>query len=141
MAVNTTPIFTKVASTIPVTIAAANTASDGSGALVTLITAPTDGCRVDAVTFKNSQTTAAASTAMVVRVFLSDGAGANFGLIGEAALPAATRSASAIGTTVTITFSPAKMMKTGQVMSVCQSAYAGAQDRVTASPDAGDFTG
>lgn len=139
MAANTSPIFTLTGNMIPVSIAAANTASDGSGSLVTLVTAGTNGTRVDGVTFRNGQATAAASSAMVVRVFLSDAAGANFKCIGEAALPAATRSTTVIGTTVTITFSQPIIMKSGQIMSVAQSVYAGAQDLNSVIAYGGDF--
>ena len=68
MALNTIPIFISRGNFTPARIAAANTASDGSGALLTLVTAPTDGTRVDGVRFINSQVTAAA--AGVLGVFI-----------------------------------------------------------------------
>lgn len=139
MPANTSPIFIKQGNSIPARINAANTASDGSGTLVTLITAPTDGTRVDGVRFRNSQLTAAASSAMVHRVFLSDATGANFRLIGEVATPTATRSATVIGATSIITFDQPIIMRSGQVMSVCQSVYAGAQDQFDVLEFAGDY--
>lgn len=129
MPANTAPIFTLTPNTVPVFLAAANTASDGSGVLSTLVTAAADGTLVEAVTFRNAQITQAASSAMLGKIFLSDAAGTNFQLVGEVLIPAVTRSATVIGATATHTFVPALKMKSGQLLSVCQSVYAGAQDR------------
>ena len=137
MAANTTPIFTKQGNFTPARIAAANTASDGSGTLVTLVTAVTDGTRVDGVRFINSQATAVASGAKVLRIFLVDGA--NIRLIGEVSMAAATRSTTVIGATSIYTFDQAIIMKSGQLMSVCMSVYAGAQDQTDAIAYAGDY--
>jgi hypothetical protein len=139
MAANTTPIFIKQGNFTPARIAAANTASDGSGTLVTLVTATVDGTRVDGVRFINSQATAAAAGAKVFRIFLSDTAGANPRLIGEVAVGAATRSTIAIGQTTIYTFDQAIVMQSGQIMSVIQSVYAGAQDQTDANAYAGDY--
>ena len=139
MAANTTPIFTKQGNFTPARIAAANTASDGSGTLVTLVTAVTDGTRVDGVRFINSQATAAASGAKVLRMFLTDTGGINPRLIGEVAMAAATRSTTVIGATSIYTFDQAIIMKSGQLISVCMSVYAGAQDQTDAIAYAGDY--
>ena len=139
MAANTQPIFIIKGNFTPSRIAAANTASDGSGALVTVVTAGADGTRVDGVRFRNSQVTPAASSAMVQRIFLSDTGGANYRLIGEVATAAATRSASAIGATSIYTFDQPIIMRSGQIMAVCQSVYAGVQDQVDACAFAGDY--
>jgi hypothetical protein len=139
MSANTMPIFVKRGDTILARIAAANTASDGSGTLVSMVTAGVDGTRVDGVRFRNSQATNAASSAMVHRIFLSDTLGAGFRLIGEIATGAATRSATAIGATSIFTFDQPVIMQSGQVMSVCQSVYAGVQDQFDATPYAGDY--
>jgi regulator of protease activity HflC (stomatin/prohibitin superfamily) len=141
MPVNTSPIFISTGTFTPARIAAANTASDGSGSLVTLVTAAVDGTRVDSVRFRNAQASNAASSAMVHRMFLSNTGGTNFRLIGEVATPAATRSASAIGATSVYTFDQPIIMKSGQILSVCQSVYAGVQDQVDAVAYAGDYTG
>lgn len=139
MAANTTPIFTIRGNFTPARISAANTASDGSGTLVTLVTAGVDGTRVDGVRFRNAQVTLAASSNMVHRIFLTDTTGANPRLIGEVATPAATRSASAIGATSIFTFDQPIIMRSGQLMRVIQSVYAGAQDQVDAIAYAGDY--
>lgn len=139
MAANTNPIFIKQGNFTPARIAAANTASDGSGALVTLVTAVVDGTRVDQVRFINSQATAAAAGAKVFRIFLSNTAGANPRLIGEVSITAATRSTTAVGQTVNYTFDQPIIMLSGQVMSVVMSVYAGVQDQTDACAFAGDY--
>jgi len=139
MAANTSPIFLLTGNFTPARIAAANTASDGSGALVTLVTAGTDGSRVDGVRFRNSQASAALSSAMVFRVFLSDTLGTNYRLIGEVAMTAATRSTTAIGATAIFTFDQPIIMRSGQIMAVCQSVYAGVQDQNDAVAYAGNY--
>jgi hypothetical protein len=139
MAANTTPIFTQAGNFIPARISAANTGSDGSGTLVTLVTAGVDGTRVDGVRFRNAQVTLAASSNMVHRIFLTNTSGTSPRLIGEIATAAATRSSSAIGATSIFTFDQPIIMKSGQIMSVCQSIYAGAQDQVDVVAYAGDY--
>jgi len=139
MAANTTPIFIKQGNFTPARISAANTAADGSGTLVTLVTAVIDGTRVDGVRFINSQATAAASGAKVLRIFLTDTGGVNPRLIGEVVMAAATRSNTVIGATSIYTFDQAIVMKSGQLMSVCMSVYVGAQDQTDACAFAGDY--
>jgi len=139
MAANQKPIFILKGNFKPARIAAANTASDGSGALVALVTSATDGTRVDGVRFINSQATAAISGAKVLRIFISDTLGANFRLIGEVAMLTATRSTTAIGATAIYTFDQPVIMLSGQVISVCMSVYAGPQDQTDACAFAGDY--
>jgi hypothetical protein len=137
MAANNKPIFIKEGNYTPGRIAAANTASDGSGALVTVVTATTDGTRVDGIRFINSQATAAASGAKVCRAFVSDTSGANYRLVGEVAMAAATRSTTAIGATAIITFDAPIVLKSGQILAVCMSVYAGVADQTDAIPVSG----
>lgn len=139
MAANTIPIFIKQGNFTVGRIAAANTASDGSGALVTIVTATTDGTRVDGVRFINSQATAAVSGAKVLRIFLSDTGGINPRLIGEVAMLTATRSTTAVGATAIYTFDQPIVMKSGQLMTVCMSVYVGVQDQTDACAFAGDY--
>jgi hypothetical protein len=136
---NPTPIFINQGNFTPGRIAAANTASDGSGALVTVVTATTDGTRVDGVRFINSQATAAASGAKVIRMFLSDTGGNNYRLIGEVAMAAATRSTTVIGATAIYTFDQPIIMRSGQIIAVCMSVYAGVQDLTDACAFAGNY--
>jgi len=139
MAANTSPIFLLTGNFTPARIAAANTASDGSGALVTVVTAGTDGSRVDGVRFRNSQASAALSSNMVMRIFLSDTGGANYRLVGEVTLAAATRSTTVVGATSIFTFDQPIIMQSGQIMAVTQSVYAGVQDQNDAVAYAGNY--
>lgn len=129
MAANTIPIFCDSGNMLPASLGTtANTASDGSGTIVTLVTANADGTRVDGVTITNAQASPAASSAMRINIFLSDVAGANFRLIGQGLMAAATRSNTVLGSSVTITFAQPIIMRSGQLIGICQSVYAGAQD-------------
>jgi hypothetical protein len=139
MPANTSPIFVLAGNFVIARLVAANTASDGSGTLYTVVTAGANGTRVDGVRFRNSQVTAAASSNMVHRIFLTDNAGLNPKLIGEVATATATRSVSAIGATSIFTFDQPIIMVTGQLMRVCQSVYAGVQDQFDACAFAGDY--
>lgn len=139
MAANTVPIMILSGNFTPGRIAAANTAADGSGALVTIVTAGVNGTRVDGVRFINSQATGSASAAKVMRVFLSDTGGANNRLIGEVAMAAATRSTTAIGATAIYSFDQAIIMQSGQLMSVNMSVYASAVDQTDAIAYAGNY--
>lgn len=139
MPANTTPIFTLSGNFTIGRISAANTASDGSGTLVTLVTSGPDGSRVDGVRFRNSQATAAASANMVHRIFLTNESGLQPRLIAEIATAAATRSLTAIGATSIYTFDQPIIMKSGQIMSVCQSVFAGVQDQFDACAFAGSY--
>jgi hypothetical protein len=139
MAANTTPIFILSGNYLPGRIAAANTASDGSGALVTIVTAGANGARVDGVRFINSQATAAAAAAKVFRIFLSDTGGTNFRLIGEVIAAAVTRSTTVAGQTAIYTFDQAIIMQSGQIMSVCQSVYTTAADQTDAVAFAANY--
>lgn len=128
MPANTDPIFGLNGNSKPVTLTTANTASDGSGSLTTLVTAGANGTRVDSVTFRNAQATPAASSNQLGKIFLTDIAGANPRLIGEVAITGVTRSATQIGATTTFTFSPALVMLSGQLLQVCISVRASAAD-------------
>ena len=118
------PLFSYQANLGMVRTTTGNTASDGSGPLDTTFTATgSTGSRVDTILFRNSQVTYGASTACVFRIFLTDTLGANPRLIDEVALPAATRSASAIGAATSVTFPGGLLMKPGQQIKTCQSVW------------------
>lgn len=140
MAQNTTPIFVKTGIGVPQFSAAANLASDGSGSLVTLVTAGVDGALVTSVTFRNAQLTQSASSAMLGKLFLSDTSGSNPQIVGEVLIPAATRSAGVLGATATFTFTPSLLMQSGQILYFTQSVYAGAQDRISAIAFGGQYS-
>jgi hypothetical protein len=141
MAANTTPIFVLkgiTASTVRINVS--NTSSDGSGTLYTLVTAGTDGTRVDSVRFRNASTGVTASSNMLHRIFLTDNTGINPRLVGEVATAAATRNnTTVVGSTSIFTFDQPLIMVSGQLLRVAQSAYAGIQDQVDAFAYAGDY--
>lgn len=133
MPANTSPIFGLTPNTVPVQLTAANLASDGSGVITTLVTAGTNGSRVDIVKFTNGQATQAASSNRLGKIFLSDASGTNYRIIGEVLLAATTRSATVIGDNNTFVFSPPLVMKSGQLLGVTISVRAGAQDDTAVS--------
>lgn len=133
------PLFVGVPNVGSARVAAANTASDGSGTLITLFTSGTNGSRLDRITVRNAQASAAASSIMVVRVFVTDTSGSNPRLYAEQALAAATRSASVIGANTTINFLGGLVLAAGQIVKVCQSVYAGVQDQNDFTAEGGDF--
>jgi hypothetical protein len=137
MAVN--PNFTLNPRATGSRIAAANTARDGSGALVTSFTAGASGSRLDFITFTSAQATAAASSLRIMRVFLTDTSGLNPRLISEVSLPAVTASNTAIGATATITFTNGLVIAAGQLIQTTQSVYAGVQDQTDVLSRGGDF--
>jgi len=139
MPANTAPIFTLVPNTPTATIAAANTARDGSGSLVDLFTSGVNGSRIDFITFTSAQATPAASAARVQRVFLTDTSGLNPRLISEVAMSAVTASNTAIGATSTITFTNGLILKSGQLIKVSQSVYGSAADQTHVVARGGDY--
>ena len=137
MAVN--PNFTLNPRATGSRIAAANTARDGSGTLVTSFTAGASGSRLDFITFTSAQLTPAASSLRIMRVFLTDTSGLNPRLISEVSLPAVTASNTAIGATATITFTNGLVIAAGQIVQTTQSVYAGVQDQTDVLSRGGDF--
>lgn len=123
MAANTQPIFVLTPNTGFARSTAANTASDGSGTLDTLFSAGTNGSRVDLINIHNSQATAALSTALVARIFLTDTSGNNPRLIEETSIAATTRSTSVVGAVATITFPGGLLMASGQLLKCCVSVF------------------
>ena len=139
MAANVQPIFTLIPEAVTASIAAANTARDGSGTLVSLFTAGTNGSRVDFITFTSSQASPAASALRICRVFLTDTSGLNPRIISEVSLPAVTASNTAIGATATITFTNGLNIASGQEIRVSQSIYGGVADGTAVLLRGGDY--
>lgn len=137
MPANTSPIFTVTGNFFPARINRAYTPSDGTtnatlgtsgdtnANLFLLVSAGTDGTRVDAVRFRAANNTSTStSSAMVHKVFLSDTTGTSgIRLIGEVATATTTRSTTAIGASSIITFDQPIIMRSGQRMYVAQSVY------------------
>lgn len=89
MAPNTSPIFTDIPNALPATISVANTERIFSaGTLVTVVTGATDGTRIEAL----KAVAAVATTAGVVRYWITDAAGANPKLFEERLVTAITPS-------------------------------------------------
>jgi hypothetical protein len=131
MTANQSPIFGLTPNSGLARVTAANTASDGSGSLVTLFTAGANGSMVFRIRYFNSQATAAASSAMVLRIFQTDTGGANPRLIQEIAIPTATRSTTVIGASGIFNFpNGGLVISTGTLLKVIQSVYAGVQDQM-----------
>lgn len=129
MPANTNPIFGLTPNTKHATIAAANTARDGSGTLVSLLTAGTNGSLLFSIKFTSAQATAAANSAAIWRVWITDAAGANPRLAEEVQMAAVTASNTVVGSTATVTFGTGLLLEPSQQIKVTQSVYAGAQDQ------------
>jgi hypothetical protein len=139
MTANTDPIFTLAPNMGMAEVDSANTESDGTGDLDTLFTAGANGSMVFVIRWHNAQSTAAASSANVIRFFLTDADGANPRLWHEAAVPTATRSVSVIGSGNMHQPPGGLALASGQLIKVCQSVYAGAQDLMHYIAEGGDF--
>ena len=145
MPANTSPIFILTPNIGTTRISGSNTASDGSGTTYQLLTAGANGTRVDAIRIRNSQTTAAASSNMVHRIYYSPtvvtgapGSG-SYKLVAEVATATATRSTTAIGATSIYAFDQAFIMASGSALYACQSVYASAADQFDIQAFAGDY--
>lgn len=139
MTANTVPIFTLTPNTARLRLSAANTARDGSGTIGTAFTAGSNGSRVDRITFTSAQATAAANSAMVGRVFVSDTSGANYRLYQEIVISAVTASNTVVGARSQIVFPGGLMLLSGQLVGAIISVYAGAQDQIDVVTEGGDY--
>lgn len=129
MAANITPIFRLTSNVGFLRLAAANTARDGSGTVPTCFTAGANGSNVYSVTFTSAQATAAASSAMVGRLYITDNAGANPRMLQEVVIATATASTTVVGATSTISFPTGLFIPSGCLLKATISVYAGAQDQ------------
>ena len=140
MAANIDPIFTSVPHIgLGLSTGTANTASDGSGSLADIFTASTNGSRIERIRYSNAQVTAAASSASVLRFFITDTSGLNPKLLCEVTIPAATRTVSAVGAGGTYTFTNGLVIPAGTKIQVGQSVYAGVQDLMHFVVEGGDY--
>lgn len=139
MAVTHTPIFVQTPKIGKATITAANTARDGSGSIVTAFTAGANGAFIKRITFTSAQATAAASAAMVGRVWVSTDAGSTWTLVKEVAIATATASNTAIGATQTITFSDGLVIDAAAVIGVTQSVRGSAADDMDVVVEGADY--
>lgn len=139
MAKTPRPIFTQTAKVGVGVLAAANTARDGSGSIVTAFTAGSEGAYIKRATFISSQASAAASSAMVGRLFTSIDAGSTWQLRAEVALPTITASNTVIGQSQTITFADGLIIPASALVGATISVYAGVQDRFVCYVEGGDY--
>jgi len=138
MPANTSPIFVLTGNLQPARIAAANTDNSGGGTLVTLVTAGSNGTRVDGIRFNNSGSSTTASTATRINMFITSGA--NIRLVGQVLFPAGTlKSATNLGATAIYTFDQPLIMQTGEVLSVTSTNWASVADNIDACAFAGDY--
>jgi hypothetical protein len=139
MTANTSPVFTFPKSG-RARVTGANTASDGSGSnLGVLFRSGANGSILDRIRYNNSQATAALSSAMVLRFFVTDTVQADPRLLAEVALSAATRSTTVVGAAGVYEFPGGYPMESGQEIWVGQSIYAGVQDQMDYIGEYGDF--
>lgn len=135
---NTTPIFVLTGNLQPARIAAANTDNSGGGTLVTLVTAGSNGSRVDGIRFNNSGATTTASTATRINMFVVNGA--NIRLVGQVLFPAGTlKSATNLGATAIYTFDQPLILQSGEVLSVTSTNWASSADNIDCCAFAGDY--
>lgn len=139
MAKTPQPIFTQTPKIGVGVLAAANTARDGSGAIVTCFTAGSEGAYIKRATFISSQASAAASSAMVGRLWTSIDAGSTWQLRAEVALPTITASNTVIGQSQTITFADGLVIPASALVGATISVYAGVQDRFVCYVEGGDY--
>jgi hypothetical protein len=139
MPANTFPIFTGTPRTTVSRLTTFDSSRDGAllANTASSFTAGISGSRLDFITFVGSAVTGSASTAKVCRVFLTDATGSAPRLISEVALATVTPSATAIGTTSTITFTNGLVIGSGQIIKTSMSAGA---DQVDVLARGGDFT-
>jgi hypothetical protein len=142
MAKNLVPIFGKTAALGGVTISAANTARDGSGAIVTLVAGVSDGRRIDRITFLNSQATAGANAATVCRVWISTDTGSTWKLYDEVALGAVTASNTAVGARAQLTYARGIILESSAyIIGVTTAVRGSASDNIDVVYEGEDFAG
>jgi len=140
MSANKDPIFTLTPKIgIGISTGTANVACDGSGSMATIFSAGENGSRIERVRYTNAQLAAAASSAMVLKFFVTDVNGANPILIQEVQVPAVTRTLSTVGASGIYTFPNGLIIPAGTLIKVAQSVYAGVQDLIHFAVEGGDY--
>jgi len=139
MALTYQPPFTQIPNVQLAAITAANTARDGSGSVVTVFTAGSDGSFVKRVTFTPAQATAAAVGAKVFNLFISGDAGATWFLYRESAVATSTPSTTAVAIPTVVTFFDGLVLEAGMLLGVTQTVYAGVQDRTSVVVEGSDY--
>lgn len=131
MAKNNDPVFGLTGFIDKATVAAANTAGDGSGTIVTVSTGDANGKRINNLQAISAQASVTANSAMVVRFFLSTDSGSTWTKLREIAFPAVTGSNTAIGQFQELVFPEGLLLEgTTHVLGATKSVHAGAQDQI-----------
>lgn len=133
------PVFTTIPVNGQARLDAANAARDGSGTIVTAYTAPALGAMITKIRFISAQASAAASSAMVGRVFVSDVNGTNWRLYDEVTLATVTPSGTVVGQKADITYADGLQLAGGQKIGVTKSVHAGAQDQYDVHVHGGEY--
>jgi hypothetical protein len=107
MPANTTPIFPLTAQAACVNISTANTNRDGTGTIGTVLTAGSNGTRIDRVVIQATATT----TAGVVRLFIYTGS--TYFLLSETLVSAITPSATVRAFSTTLVFDRGLILPSG----------------------------
>lgn len=141
MAANIDPIFPLIPGTpAGVIVNAANTARDGSGSnFFTCFTCGANGGILRKIRFINSSNVVGAGALKVVRIWITDAAGANPLMVGEVVLTAITSSNTVAGQTILWTADDPIPLKSGQLVRITQSLAATAADYTFAYPMVGDY--
>jgi hypothetical protein len=141
MPANPNPIFTLTPENARVRLTTANTTRDLSSTTnaALLLTAAANGTRIDTIEFNHvAATQTQASIAAVGRIWICDSAiGGNPRLKREIALTAVTPSATAIGATFLMTFSPPLVLNTGEFLwaGISATQTSGAYDVIVSGGD------
>jgi hypothetical protein len=139
MATAPTAIFIQHVKHESASLAAANTARDGSGSIATVATVSADGAKVVKVKSQSSQATAATNSAMVVCWWRSPDAGTTWYKITEYGIAAVAADATTPAAAGEETFEDL-LLDPSDVIGVTQTVYAGVQDKMHHSVIYGDYT-
>lgn len=115
---NVAAVATINGTSVPVVVSVANTLRDGTGTITALLTAGANGAIVARVRARHMGAITVASTAMVVRLWVTSGA--TKVMIDEVALPTATPTVAVIGTAVTFPLGN-YTLKAGEILGVTTS--------------------
>lgn len=131
MAKNTNPVFGLNGVAKSVTLAAANTAGDGSGTIPTIITGDTNGTRISNIQIISAQATVATNSLMVVRLWLSTDGGTTWFKLREVLFTAIAGSNTVIGQFQELVFLEGLLLEgTLYRLGVTKSIHAGVQDQI-----------
>ncbi len=139
MANTFTPPFTQVPKIGIAALAAANTARDGSGTVVTAFTAGSNGAYVKRVSFTPAMAAVAAISAKVFGIFISIDAGATWQYYKEVSIVTSTTSNSAIAVGAIVSFPDGLVLPAAALIGVIQTVYAGVQDRTQVVVEGSDY--